>query len=145
MFAGPHMPWIAYYTRYGFCYQMQNPQPEAEFFYLTLGTQKNPTLGGSLHPYAINAQVTPLDIGIVNQTPQMHKVLTSRLVFPGCRLPHQIEVYTTRCMVYFQMEMACQPLFRSTQRSMTILAHRALRICNHLNVMNALVKYASSS
>ena len=91
-------------TRYGICYQTQNPLPEAEFFYQTLRTQKNFTLGGVLHPQAMNAQVTLPDVGIIYQTPQLHKVLTSRPVRPGCRLLHQMEVSTSRCTVFFLME-----------------------------------------
>ena len=44
---------------------MQNPLPDAEFFYQTLGTQENPTLGGILHLCAKNAQVTLPDVGII--------------------------------------------------------------------------------
>ena len=90
-------------TRYGICYQTQNPLPDTEFFYQMLGTQKNSTLGRVLHPHAINAQVTLLDVGIIYQTPQMHKVFTSRPVRPGCRLLHRMEVSTSRCMVFFLM------------------------------------------
>ena len=90
-------------TRYRFCYQMQNLLPDAEFFYQTLGTQKNPTLGGILHLHAVNAKVTLPDVGIIYQTPQMHKVFTSHPVRPGRRLPHWMEVCTTRCTVFFLM------------------------------------------
>ena len=90
-------------TRYGICYQTQNPLPDAEFFYQTLGTQENSTLVGVLHPHAMNVQVTLPDIGIIYQTPQMHKVFTRRPVRPGCRLLHRMEVSTSRCTVFFLM------------------------------------------
>ena len=91
-------------TRYGICYQTQNPLPDAEIFHQTRGTQRNSTLGGVLHPHAINAQVTLLDVGIIYLTPQMHKVFTSRPVRPGCRLLHRMEVSTSRCTVFFLMD-----------------------------------------
>ena len=90
-------------TRYGICYQTQNLLPDAEFFYQMLGTQKNSTPGGVLHPHAMNAQVTLPDVGIIYQTPQMHEVFTSRPVRPGCWLLHRMEVSTSRCTVFFLM------------------------------------------
>ena len=51
----------------------------------------------------MNAQVTLPDVGIIYQIPQMHKMLTSRPVRPGCRLLHRMEVSTSRCRVFFLM------------------------------------------